>query len=162
MRSFVRTVDTIAIVCAVLAAALVTAAVLVVTWMVLWRALGNSAYWEIEFAVYATVAAIFLGSPYCARTNGHVGVDLLSEYLPPRAKLAMAMAVAVLSLIVCLYLTVEGAGLALKAWHTGETTESLWRPAKWPFYATMPLGLGLTALQYVAELLRPRADAEGA
>ncbi|MSP50983.1 MAG: TRAP transporter small permease [Alphaproteobacteria bacterium] len=160
MRSFVRTVDALGVACAAIAAILITLAVLVVTWMVLWRALGNSAYWEIEFAVYAIVAAIFLGSPYCARTKGHVAVDLLSEFLPTRAATAMAVMVGALSLGVCVYLAVDGYDLALKAWRHGETSESLWRPAKWPLYATMPLGLGLTALQYLAEIFRPLLDPE--
>jgi hypothetical protein len=30
----------------------------------------------------------------------------------------------------------------------------MWNPPKWPLFLSMPLGLGLTALQYVAELFR--------
>jgi hypothetical protein len=35
-----------------------------------------------------------------------------------------------------------------------ERTGSIWNPVKWPLYATMPVGMLLTALQYVAELFR--------
>jgi TRAP-type C4-dicarboxylate transport system permease small subunit len=43
---------------------------------------------------------------------------------------------------------------------TGETSESLWRPVRWPLYLTMPVGLALTALQYLAELWRIAARPE--
>jgi len=38
----------------------------------------------------------------------------------------------------------------LESFAKGERTESMWGPLKWPLYAMMPLGFGLTALQYVA------------
>jgi TRAP-type mannitol/chloroaromatic compound transport system permease small subunit len=44
--------------------------------------------------------------------------------------------------------------MTLHAYARGETTESSWAAPKWPLFLAMPVGLGLTALQYVAELLR--------
>jgi TRAP-type mannitol/chloroaromatic compound transport system permease small subunit len=44
--------------------------------------------------------------------------------------------------------------MTLHAFVRGETTESAWAAPKWPMFLAMPVGLGLTALQYVAELLR--------
>jgi TRAP-type C4-dicarboxylate transport system permease small subunit len=159
MRSFVRTVDAISVACAVAASIMLTLAVLIVTWMVIYRAMGNSAYWEIEASIYLMVGAVFLGSPYCARTNGHVGVDLLTEFTPKSAARAIATVLAIVSLLVCVYLAVVGAQLTFHSWITGETTESYWRPAKWPLYLSMPVGLALTALQYLAEAVRPRTGA---
>ena len=160
MQRFVRFADCLTIACAIVASMLLVAAVFVITWMIFYRAIGHSAYWEIEFSVYSMVAAVFLGSPYCVKTNGHVAVDLLTEFTPRRANRVIGLVLALVSLAVCLYLTFAGGELAYHAWLKGETTESLWRPAKWPLYATMPLGLGITALQYVAEILRERPDRE--
>jgi TRAP-type C4-dicarboxylate transport system permease small subunit len=154
---FVRIVDAIAFACALAAAALFVTATLVVSWMVFHRALGNSSYWEIEFAIYVMVAAIFLGSPYCLRTGGHVAIDLVSEHLSGRAARAYALLVSLLGMAVCLWLAWYGAQLFWKAWVTNETTGSLWRPPTWPLYLSMPVGLALTALQYAAEIARPRA-----
>jgi len=47
-----------------------------------------------------------------------------------------------------------GAEMTLHAFARGERTESTWAPLKWPLFLAMPVGLGLTALQYVADLLR--------
>ena len=138
---FVRAVDAVSTALAVVAAGCLAAAMLIVVYMVAWRAAGNSTYWEIELATYLIVACVLLGSPYCLRTRGHIGVDL-------------ERVLWVLGLVVCLYLAWEGLGLTLDSFHKNETSGSSWDPPRWPFFALMPLGLGLTALQYVAELLR--------
>lgn len=154
MRQFVRAVDRLSDACAVAASFMLVAATLIVVWMVGYRALGNSTYWEIEAATYLIVGAVLVGSPYCLRTRGHIGVDLVSELLPARGRLVLARVLAVLGLAVCLYLAWEGLQLTVEAWHKGERSGSMWNPPRWPFFALMPVGLGLTALQYVAEMFR--------
>ncbi|TXF13306.1 TRAP transporter small permease subunit [Pelomicrobium methylotrophicum] len=162
MRAFIRFADAISVACAVIASVMLFAAVLIVCWMVLYRALGHSTFWELETAVYLMVASVFLGSPYCLKTNGHVSVDLLAHYLPRRGSDILAIFIGVVGFVVCGYLTYVGAELMLKSLHEGETTGSLWNPPKWPLYLTMPLGLGLTALQYIAEILRATLDLKSA
>lgn len=157
MRGFVRVVDSLSTALAIAASALLSAAVLIVTYMVVNRSLGGSSYWEIEFSIYLMVAAVFLGSPYCLATKGHVGVDLLGTVLPKRAAKGTAIVAAVIGLATCFYLAWIGFGLTLEAFHSGERSQSLWRPVRWPLYATMPAGLGLTVLQYVAELIKMTA-----
>ena len=153
-RGFVRAMDGVAVACAVAASVMLFAAVLIVTWMVLYRVTGHSTYWELESAVYLMVAAVFLGSPYCLKTGGHVAVDLLGHYLPARLWRPIDLAVGVIGLAVCAYLAYVGGDLTWRSFHEGERTGSLWNPPKWPLFLSMPVGLGLTALQYVAELLR--------
>lgn len=157
---FVRAVDALSTACAVLAAAFLAAAMLIVVYMVIWRATGHSTYWEIELATYLIVACVLAGSPYCLKTQGHIGVDLVSHLLSPPKRLVLERILAVLGIAVCLYLAWKGLELTLHALRTGETSGSSWDPPRWPFFALMPLGLGLTALQYVAELLRAPAPAE--
>ena len=149
---WVRAIDAVGLVCAIAAAVMLTAAVLVVSYMVVHRALGASAFWEIELAVYLMVGAIFLASPYTLRTKGHVNVDLLDVLLAERAKRAVAYSTAAVGCAVCLYLAWHGWKLFHEAWVTGETSESMWKPVRWPLYLAMPVGLTLTALQYAAEV----------
>ncbi|HEY0877118.1 MAG TPA: TRAP transporter small permease [Zeimonas sp.] len=161
MRAVFRAIDRLAVGLAVVAAVLLVLAALVITWSVFWRATGHSTWWEIEFSVYMMVASLFLASPYTLKTRGHVGVDLLTHYLPQRLRFRAAVVVAVIGLAVCLYLAWLGAGLAWESFLKGERTESTWAPRKWPLFAMLPLGLGLTALQYVVEIFRPaQADAD--
>ncbi len=84
LPAFVRAVYRLSTACAALAAAMLLAAALVICWSIAYRAMGASTYWEIEFSVYLMVGSLFLASPYCLATQGHVGVDLLSHYLPKR------------------------------------------------------------------------------
>lgn len=154
VRQFVRFVDRLTDACAVAASAMLVAAMLIVCWMVVYRSLGNSTYWEIELATYLIVGAVLVGSPFCLKTRGHIGVDLVSEWLPPTGRRVLSRLLAVLGLAVCLYLAWVGLELTLEAWHKNEHSGSAWNPVRWPFFALMPVGLGLTALQYVAEMFR--------
>lgn len=160
MRNFVRFVDRLSDFCAVAAAVMLVASTLIVCWMVAYRAMGNSTYWEIELATYLIVGAVLIGSPFCLKTRGHIGVDLISEWLAPGARRILARVLAVLGFGVCVYLAWEGWGLTLEAWRSNETSGSAWNPERWPFFALMPIGLGLTALQYVADFLRPDESAD--
>jgi len=152
----VRAVDRLSTALGVVAAFFMAAATLIVCWMVIWRMTGHSTYWEIEMAVYLIVAAVLVGSPYCLMTKGHIGVDLVSHLLSPGNRRILERVLAVLGLLVCLYLAWKGLELTFEAFEKGERSGSSWNPPRWPFFAMMPLGLGLTALQYVAEMLRER------
>lgn len=159
---WVRAIDALAVAGALAAAVMLTIAVLVVSYMVVNRAFGASAFWEIEFAVYLMVAAIFLASPYTLKTRGHVNVDLLDVVLSARHRRRVSLALAAIGCGVCFYLAWHGWNLFHEAWVTGETSESMWKPQRWPLYLTMPVGLVLTALQYCAEVWRLIAAEEGA
>lgn len=153
--------DRVSIACAAIAAVMLAIAALVITWNVIYRAIGASTYWEIEFSVFMMVGSMFLASPYCLKTNGHVAVDLLSHYLPRRAAHWLGVATAVIGLGICIYLAFKGAELTMHSFDKGERTESTWAPYKWPLFLAMPVGLGLTALQYIAELLRSTTTSVG-
>lgn len=157
---FVRAVDALSTGLAVVAAACLAAAMLIVVYMVIWRATGHSTYWEIELATYLIVACVLIGSPYCLKTRGHIGVDLVSHLLSPRNALVLERVLAVIGFAVCLYLAWEGFELTLHAFQKNETSGSSWDPPRWPFFALMPFGLGLTAVQYLAEMVRAKATAE--
>jgi TRAP-type C4-dicarboxylate transport system permease small subunit len=64
----------------------------------------------------------------------------------------------IVGLLTCLYLAVAGGILTLESFARGERTESTWAPLKWPLFLSMPVGLGLTALQYLADIARPGAE----
>ena len=158
MKGFVRGVDRISDACAVFAALLLAAATLIITWMVLYRAMGNSTYWETELAIYLIISAVMIGSPYCLKTRGHIGVDLVSEFLSKKGRATLARVIAVVGLAVCVYLAWKGLELTIDSFEKNEHSGSMWNPPRWPLYLTMPVGLGLTALQYVAEWFRPAGE----
>lgn len=155
MRSFARTVSRISDGCAVVAAVLLALAVMIICYMIVRRTLGYSSFWEVEASIYLTVAATFLASPYTLRTGGHVSVDLLPGLLPAGARWFLMTALKLTGTAVCLYLAWEGWRLTHEALLSDERSISMWRPVRWPMYAMMPIGMGLTALQYLCEILAP-------
>lgn len=156
MQSFARAVRFVGDACAALAAVLLTIAVLIICYMIVRRASGHSSFWEIEASIYLMVGATFLASPFTLRTGGHVAVDLLSERLPPRARGVAEVLIKIVGFAVCVYLAWEGWRLTHEAFLSDERSISMWRPVRWPMYAMMPLGMGLTALQYIVDLFAPR------
>ena len=135
---------------AVVAGVFLALAALIICSMVIRRTAGFSTDWELEFAVFMMVAALFLGSPYCLKTEGHVAVGLLESALPSRRAPWLRLATQIIGLLVVLFLAYMGLEKTWEVFIKGELTESSWAPPKWPLYATMPIGFFLTALQYIA------------
>jgi TRAP-type C4-dicarboxylate transport system permease small subunit len=162
LNSYIAFMARLSTALAIVAAAMLVIGMLTIVYMIVHRSLGYASYWEIEFSIYLVVGAVFLGCPYALATNGHVSVDLLTEFLPPRAGRIASLVAAFIGLLACLYLTWIGFELTWDALLSGERSESLWRPLKWPLYATMPFGLGITLLQYVAEFMKLARGEEAA
>jgi TRAP-type C4-dicarboxylate transport system permease small subunit len=136
------------------AAALIAVGVLVVCEMVFVRyVLNQTTIWQTDFVTYSLVAATFLGSPYVLTLRGHVNVDVLPHYLDRRKRYGLAVFSTLLALAFCLVLTVLAAQYWHEAWASNWRSDTVWRARLWIPYASMPLGIGVLALQYVAELL---------
>lgn len=105
--------------------------------------LDSSLSWSEEAARYAFIWTIFLGVSVAARRGQHIVVEVLVEALAPRARRALALAVAA----VCIgFFAVFGylAWLLVdNAWH--QTSTALQIPIA-VVYAAAPLGAALTIL----------------
>lgn len=154
-----RAVERLSRACAVLAAACLLASILLVTWMVLWRTLGRQNSWELDVSIMLMVAAVFLGLPYTLATNGHVGMELLDAVLSDHARDRLAVAGRLIGFAVCAYLAWMGGHMTWDAWRGNEQSLGIVAVPEWPKYAAMPIGMGLTALQYLVEIRRGRQRA---
>lgn len=136
------------------AAALIGVSALVVCEMVFVRyVLNHNTIWQTDFVTYGLVAATFLGSPYVLTLRGHVNVDVLPHYLHARGRYRLAVFSTLLALAFCVVMTVLGAQYWHEAWANNWRSDTVWRARLWIPYASMPVGLGVLTLQYVAELL---------
>jgi TRAP-type C4-dicarboxylate transport system permease small subunit len=153
MNVFVRTIHEASRLFGMLAALCLLAACIVVCEMVLVRyVLKSSTIWQTEFVTFSVVAATLLGSPYVLLTRGHVNVDLLPNYLAPRARRGLAVLAAFFGIVFCGILAWRGAAYWYEAWSEGWVTDSVWAPPLWIPLAPLPLGLGLLTLQYAADV----------
>jgi TRAP-type C4-dicarboxylate transport system permease small subunit len=74
-------------------------------------------------------------------------------YLGARGRHALALAALLLSLAFCTLLAVYGFAFWYQAFANDWRSESVWRPPLWIPYGALPLGMGLLALQCLAEIL---------
>jgi TRAP-type C4-dicarboxylate transport system permease small subunit len=154
MDQFVRTVRSLSQFCGIIAAALIGAGVLVVCHMVFVRYfLNQNTIWQTDFVTYSLVAATFIGSPYVLMTRGHVNVDVLPHYLGPRPRYWLALASIVVSLAFCVIMTVLTFMFWHEAWTNRWVSDTMWRARLWIPYGSMPIGLGILSLQFVADLI---------
>lgn len=142
---------------AALSATLLLSATVIITWMVFKRSIGLQNSWELETAIELMIAAIFLGSPYTLATGGHVKMDLLESIVPGRVQRKLSLLAKLAGCGICVYLGWEGLGMAVHAFATGERTLGVWQALVWPKYATIPVGMFLTALQYLVEIRKDLA-----
>src|SRR5436853_3333494 len=113
--------------------------------------LNQHTIWQTDFVTWSLVAATFVGSPYVLLTRGHVNVDLLPQHLGPRGRWWLALASIVMSLAFCLILTVLTARFWLQAWDNRWVSDTMWRARLWIPYSSMPAGLAILCLQYIAD-----------
>jgi len=150
---FVRGIRRVSQLCGIVAAALIGLGVLVVCEMVFVRyVLNQNTIWQTDFVTWSLVAATFVGSPYVLLTRGHVNVDLLPQHLGPRGRWWLAFASIVMSLAFCLVLAVLTARFWLQAWDNRWVSDTMWRARLWIPYSSMPVGLAILCLQYIADL----------
>jgi TRAP-type C4-dicarboxylate transport system permease small subunit len=154
VRSFVRAVRAISQFCGFAAAGLIAAGVVIVCHMVFVRyVLNHNTIWQTDFVTYCLIAATFVGSPYVLMTRGHVNVDILPHYLGPRARYRLALASGLLTLAFALVLAWLTLAFWKEAWDNKWVSDTMWRARLWIPYACMPIGLGILAMQCIADLL---------
>jgi TRAP-type C4-dicarboxylate transport system permease small subunit len=140
--------------CGIFAALLIAAAVVVVCQMVIVRyVLNETTIWQTDFVTYSLIAATFIGAPYVLLTKGHVNVDVVPIYVGPRLRYWLALTAICLSLAFCLIMTVLTLQFWYESFENNWVSDTMWRSRLWIPYLSMPVGLGVLTLQYVADLI---------
>jgi TRAP-type C4-dicarboxylate transport system permease small subunit len=138
--------------CGIVAAALIALGVVVVCQMVFIRyVLNQNTIWQTDFVTWSLVAATFIGSPYVLLTRGHVNVDVLPLYLGERARWWLALASILMSAFFCAVLLWLAARFWLESWEQKWVSDTMWRARMWIPYSSMPIGLGILLLQFIAD-----------
>jgi len=154
MDVFIRAVTFVSRAAGVFGAFLIGAAVLVICDMVIERYIFNlTTIWQIDTVTYCIVGATFISSSYVLMTRGHVNVDILPLHLTPPKRYWLALFTMLLAFAFCAVLFV----LCTAYWHEAYTerwlSNTVWRARLWIPLLSLPIGLGLLVLQYVAEIL---------
>lgn len=155
VSGYIRCIDWLSMITAVLAAGLLALGVLAVVHMVFVRyVLTESTTWQTEFTTFAITAAMLLGTPYVLKTGGHVAVTVLPDALHGLPKQIMRLTASLVGLSFCLALAYGSWYYVYEAYTMQWTTGTVWNPVLWPAIMPMAVGISLLCLQYVAEILR--------
>ena len=154
MDTYIRAVSFLSRVAGVTAALLIALAVLVICDIVVERfILGLTTIWQIDVVTYCIVGATFVGSSYVLMTRGHVNVDILPLHCGPRARYWLALFTGGLALAFCIVIFILCTAYWYEAYSERWLSNTVWRARLWIPYLSMPIGLGLLILQYVADVI---------
>lgn len=154
MDRFVDIVRALSRLCGLIAALLVISAILVVCEMVVMRYfLGQSTVWQTDYVTFSLVGATLIGSPYVLLLKGHVNVDLLPVYLGHRGRMVLALIACCGGLAFSFVLFWTGTELFHESVVGGWRTDTVWALPLWIPYLSLPIGIGLLVLQYVADII---------
>lgn len=153
MDRFVSLVRLLSRISGVVAILLILLSIIIVCQMIFQRAvLQQSTIWQTEFVIFSLISATFIGAPYVLLTRGHVNVDLLPLMAGHSTRVAMALLASTLALTFCAVLFWSSIFWWYEAFETNRLTSSMWRARVWIPYLSLPVGMGLLCLQYIADI----------
>jgi TRAP-type C4-dicarboxylate transport system permease small subunit len=132
----------------------VLAASLIITFGVIVRYMGVSTSWQIELSTYLLILAVFVGAAYTQKHGGHIAIDLVTIYMPPRPRKIIDLVGAVMGLIVAFVVAVLSWPIWWEAIEFNQHSETLWGPHLAFPYLLIPLGMTLLSVQYVVDIVR--------
>lgn len=160
---FLRAVDLVSRIAAVIAGLMLVAAMLVICEMIFLRYVFRApTIWQTDFVVFSATAAMFLGAPNVLRTRGHVGVDVIEIALAPGPQRALGIIGAVLGLLFAVLMTYASVIFFHEAYVNDWRTSTVAAITLWIPLLPLPISFGLLSLQYVAELIRRCCGADEA
>ncbi len=124
-------------------------------WSLLWyHHQASSAIWQLELSVYLLILATFLGASYTQKHEGHVGIDLVTYYVPLKPREIIHLIGAVVGFVVAVVIAWYAWPIWGEAIRENYHSESLWSPHLGFPYLLIPLGMTFLALQYIVYMGR--------
>jgi C4-dicarboxylate transporter, DctQ subunit len=103
--------------------------------------------WALDITQYTICYLTFIGAAWLLREEGHIKVELLKEYVSPRA---WALVEAVTSVVACLACAVfcwQTTKMALSAYQTGQFIDASFVMPRFLVVGIMPIGLFLLCIE---------------
>lgn len=129
--------------------AIFAASAIIVDMVVVRKMFHQSTSWQEELARYLLILATFIGAAFTQKREGHIGIDLVTYYVPAKPRQVIHIVGAVAGFIVAVLI----ARYAWPVWWNtilyNEHSETLWGPHLGFPYILMPLGMTFLALQYL-------------
>ncbi len=110
--------------------------------------------WVFETALFLFAGMVILGGCYVHKEKAHIGMDVVYNRLPPRARAVLDMVTFFIFLAFVGVLLQQSTIMAVDAWVRQSRSDSPWGPPLYPVITTIPLGALLLLLQGVAKFVR--------
>lgn len=121
---------------------------------------SSNAWLELQWYLFAGV--VMLGGSYTLFRNGHVRVDILYGWVPPRARLWIDIFGLTFFLLPAMGLLAWMTfPVFLESWQRGEYSGNAGGLIRWPVKLLLPLGFALVWLQGLSELVKRIAVLRG-
>lgn len=117
--------------------------------------------WGSEIVIYLTVWALFLVAGELALNGGHVHADFVVDRLDTIWKYRLGLLGAFAGLIFSIIFLWYGYEVVAFARMIGEEGESTLRFPKWIYYLSLPVGMALQCVGYVARILTLPVEPDG-
>lgn len=103
------------------------------------EALGQTYTWVFEYSELAVVFIVFLAVAGVARSDGHIRMDVIDEFLAERQRRRLTVATDVLGALIAALFVVAGVWVTYQDLQAGTTIGILNTP-RWIALAIVPIG----------------------
>ena len=149
MRLLVRLYGRLIVALAAIAGVMLAGVFVMIVYDVTVRTLGHQPPAHTSaLSEYAMLYMTLLAAPWVLRNKGHVFVEFLAGSLPERVRRVLRRGIYVLCIAVCLGMAYYGMIAVLDYWQRGELDIKSIEIAKWAFYAPLPVGFSLCAVEF--------------
>lgn len=132
---------------------IVFVALSVVAEVVLLYFLKKPVDWVSEVTEYALVYITFLSAVWILKDDGHVRVDFLLKWFPPKIQALLEVIGSLIGTIISAVIFIYGSWVIFDLWEKGLRTETILAVPKAPLFAIIPFGCLLLLLQFIKRTL---------
>ena len=116
-----------------------------------------SSIWGEEVVRYAFIYLAWIGAAAAVRERAHIRIDVIFNYVPPRAKAALYIFGDLVMLVIAVLAFRWSMDVVSVSWKFGSVSHGLRVSMVW-FLAAVPVGFGLMMFRIVQSIARDIAD----
>ena len=109
--------------------------------------------WSIELSVYCVLIAGFLGMPVTYAAGKHIHVDILVGHFNTKTRCYVELFTTVVGMFFCMVFFTQAVEMVQLSFELNNTSPSTLRTPMWIPQMSLPIGMGLLALQFLKTLL---------
>jgi C4-dicarboxylate transporter, DctQ subunit len=139
---------------AFLAGILVILLMLITCFQVVMRYIFHAPFgWVVEICEYMLLYITFLGTAWLLRENGHVGVDIVLNFLHPQLRKILILVTSGICALACPFLVLYGMMITWDYFERGTLVMQTINTPKWILMAVIPMGGFMLTIQFLRQFL---------